>query len=373
MVEILKAGLKGLSMLNRVIFAGGGTGGHIYMAIALAEELKKHNSNMHILFVGTQTGLENDVLPKTEISLETICIGGLKNVGIFKTLLTLLQLPGSLLQSRKIVRSFAPSLVVGLGGYSSGPVVLASKWLGFPTLLIEPNVQPGFTNRLLRHWVDGAAVAYQETLAVFGSKCRVTGIPIRPTFHEINSKISREGPLRILIFGGSRGSRAINNLVCEALPFLSSDCVSLVHQTGPSDYSKVKETYQQTNLEVEPIKFIQDMPKRFLDADLIIARSGALTLAEIAASGRASILIPFPQATDNHQMKNAKILSDRNAALMLIEENTSGRELAHLIIELEKDRERLHRMAQAAKVLAQPESVHKIVKFMQELCRTNQT
>ena len=368
MVDILKAGSKGPSMLNRVIFAGGGTGGHNYMAVALAEELKKHNPDAQILFVGTRTGLESNVLPTKEISLENICIGGLKNVGILKTLRTLLQLPGSLLQSRKIVKRFSPSLVVGLGGYSSGPVVLASKCLGFPALLIEPNIQPGFTNRLLLHWADGAAVAYQETFAKFGSKCRVTGIPIRPAFHKINSKISRKGPLRILIFGGSRGSRAINNLVCEALPFLSSDCVSIVHQTGPYDYSKVKENFRQTNIEVEPIKFIQDMPKRFSDTDLIIARSGALTLAEITASGRASILIPFPQATDNHQIKNAKTLSDRRAALVLIEENTNGRKLAHLIMELEKNRERLISMARSAKVLAQPESVHKIIKFMQELC-----
>ena len=367
MEVIPRAGSKGLLMLERVLFAGGGTGGHIYMAVALAEELRNRNRNTQVLFVGTRAGLENDVLPELGFALETIRIGGLKGVGALKTLLTLLQLPGSLLQSRRIVRRFDPSLVVGLGGYSSGPVLLAGRWLGFPTLLIEPNVQPGFTNRLLRGWVDGAAVAYQETLEAFGTKGRVTGIPIRPAFDRIPSAISSEGPLKVLIFGGSQGSRAINDLVCEARAFLPPDCVSLVHQTGPSDYARVKENYQRAGLEAETIDFIQDMPTRLEGTDLVVSRSGALTVAEITAAGKASILIPFPRAADDHQRKNAQALSEKQAAVVLAEEDAHGRELAALLMELAEDRERLRRMARAARAAARPEGTCNIIEFMQEL------
>lgn len=355
--------------LSRVLFAGGGTGGHVFMAVALAQELKKRTPLADVLFVGTPYGLESRVLGPLGFNLKTIHIGGLNRVGTARALGTLLRLPLTVVRASLIVRSFSPSLIVGVGGYASGPVVVGGRLAGCRSLLIEPNAYPGLTNRWLRPWVNGAAVAFEETVAAFGAKARLTGIPIRREFHEIQSGASEGGPLRILVFGGSQGSVPINNLVCDAAASLPADLVTITHQTGKADYERVKNRYRQLGRECEVLAFIDNMPDYFAASDLIIARSGASTVAEVAAAGKPSILIPFPQAADDHQRRNALALVKRNAAVMLDQNRTTGRELAELVLKMAGNRQELIRMGNAGRLLAQPRSVEAILDFMQELAR----
>jgi UDP-N-acetylglucosamine--N-acetylmuramyl-(pentapeptide) pyrophosphoryl-undecaprenol N-acetylglucosamine transferase len=354
-------------MLERVIFAGGGTGGHIFMAVALAEELKRRDPPIEVLFIGAQKGLEKTILPALGFPLKTIKIGGLRGVGLIQMIRTLLQFPASLWTSRKIVRDFLPSVIVGLGGYSSGPVMMAGRCLGCPLVLIEPNVYPGFTNRALRRWVDGVAVAYEETSEWFAPKARLTGIPVRRGFFEVSQDILVSERLRLLVFGGSQGSRPINRMVCEALPFLPSDKITIVHQTGPDDYLSVREKYKEAGVEAEVLDFIHDMPSYMARSDLILSRAGASTVAEIAAAGRPALLVPLPQATDDHQRKNAAFFVERQAAVVLEQEETTGRELARVLGQLAGEHGRLRQMAQASRGLAQRESRQKIIEFMEEL------
>ena len=352
---------------KRVLFAGGGTGGHVFMAVAIARSLRDRDPDVAIRFVGTPGGLENRILPSLGIDLDTLEIGKLKRVGLMKVVSTVLQLPGSLWKARRILRSFSPSVVVGLGGYSSGPVVLVAAWTGVPSLLIEPNSHPGLTNRLLARWVDRAAVAFQESGRWFGSKARLTGIPVRKEFYEIEEVRVSPGPLRVLVFGGSQGSQAINTLVCEALPFLSPESVRLTHQTGPADYSRVKQCYDSQSFPGEIVPFINTMPGYFKHADLIVSRAGASTVAEIAAAGRPSILIPFPYATDDHQRKNALALKSQNAALVLEQDTVSGEELAEMLSSLAAERELLCGMSGASRELSRPDSVDRINQVIDEL------
>ena len=354
-------------MLRRVLFAAGETGGHVYIAAALAKRLKEGRPQTQILFTGSKGRMERRILSSLGFPLETIDIGGLKRVGTTEVFRTLLQLPLSLLQSRRIIRQFSPSVITGVGGHSSGPVVLAGKLLGIPTLLIEPNVAPGLANRLLRHWIDGAAVAFPETARWFGSKARVTGTPVREEFYKIEAPISTRESLKVLIFGGSQGSRAINRLVCGALSFLNPERVSIVHQSGADDLERVEECYSKAGWDAEVLDFILDMPSYFAHSDLIISRSGASTVAELAAAGRPAILIPFPQASDDHQRRNAMALAQRGAAVLLDQQKTSSQDLARLLLDLEKDRSSLHQMGKTAKALAQPDSVDKMIRFMEEV------
>ena len=354
-------------MLERVLFAGGGTGGHIFMAVALAEELKRRDPQIEVLFVGVEKGLEKKILPALSFPLQTIKIGGLKGVGLSQMIRTLVQLPGSLGASRRIVRSFVPSIIVGLGGYSSGPVMMAGKGLGCPSILIEPNVYPGFTNRILKGWVDGVAVAFEETAEWFGKKARLTGIPVRQEFFEVGSDIMRSKRLRLLVFGGSQGSRPINQLVCDALPFLPSDQFVVVHQTGPDDHRSIQEKYTQAGVEAEVLDFIQDMPACMEGCDLVLSRAGASTVAEIAAAGRPAVLVPLPQAADDHQRKNAAVFVERRAAVVLEQNETTGRELARVLVELAGEPDRLRQMAQASSGLGERDSRRKIVGLMEEV------
>ncbi|MFQ5737994.1 MAG: undecaprenyldiphospho-muramoylpentapeptide beta-N-acetylglucosaminyltransferase [Acidobacteriota bacterium] len=356
-------------MLRRVLFAGGGTGGHVYMAIALRDALKGLGGETRFLFVGTREGLENQILNSADFPLRTIEIGGLKNVGVRRVLETLLQLPGSLVQSGRIVKAFSPDLTVGLGGYSSGPAVLAARWARVPSLIIEPNVVPGFTNRLLGKWVDAVAVAFPETAACFEKKARVTGIPVRREFHRIPPWSRKQGPLRVLVCGGSRGSHAINRLVCEALPFLDAERIQIHHQTGRQDLERVQAHYRECGFGSGVSAFIHDMADQFAHSDLVVSRAGALTIAEVTAAGRPAILIPFPGAADDHQTRNAQALVRSRAALMVREGASSGKHLAARILELEQDRVRLSKMARASRSLAQTGSTQKIVALMEDLAK----
>lgn len=354
--------------LDRLLFAGGGTGGHVFMAVAVRDFVTARGGHApKVLFVGTREGLESDILPRLEFPLETIRIGGLQRMGFGRQLASLIRLPFSLLQSAGILRRFMPRLVVGLGGYSSGPVVAAARLLRFRCMLIEPNAVPGLTNRWLARFCQGAAVAFTETARWFTGNVQVTGIPVREEFHKTPDLDVAGSGLKLLVAGGSRGSRPINRLMCEALPLLGSLPLSIVHQTGPDDHSWVRRAYAAHQVEAEVKDFIYDMPRRFRDADLILSRAGASSIAEITASGRPAILIPFPQAADDHQRMNAEVLQRAGAALLMEQTTTGPGDLARTLSSLAADRPRLVAMGRAARGLARPDSTARIVRLMESL------
>ncbi len=338
------------------------------MAVALREELRQRFPDIECLFVGTPQGLEARVLPGLDFPLRTIKIGGLVKSGWKRAAKTTLQLPVSLVASWRILGECSPGIVVGLGGYSSGPVVAAARLRGLPSVIIEPNVVPGLTNRWLARWAQGAAVAFAETARHLKCPCRVTGIPIRAEFHRIRAgRIDVKRPLRLLVFGGSQGSRPINRLVCAALPHLAAKQIEVVHQTGEADLKTVGDCYRGHEVKAGVFPYIEDMPGRFAWADLVLCRAGASTIAEITAAGRPSILIPFPQAADDHQRHNAEMLESKGAAKLLEQSKASGESLAAQIGELEGDREQLRRMGAAARKLARPGSAAAIVDYLLEI------
>lgn len=355
--------------MNKVMIAGGGTGGHVYMGISIASELRKMGLQTEVCFAGGEKGIENRIIPELGYQLQTIRIGGLKNVGPVKTATTLLQLFPALFRSLGIVRRFSPSIIVSVGGFSAGPLALAGRILRIPVLLIEPNVLPGFTNRILARISQGVALAWEESGPYFSIKKRITGIPVRPEFHQVPPpQPRREGKIRLLIFGGSQGSRPINRLFVEALPYLSPKKFTIIHQTGPHDLAEVKKGYVERKWEdAEITEYIKEMPEKFQWCDLILSRAGACTVAEIAASGRASVLIPFPQAADNHQEINALTMNRREAAICLRQKDLTGERLALQLNSLADEPEKLSRMARKAKEMDQPESCRKIVEFMRDL------
>ncbi len=337
------------------------------MAVAVAQELKRRDPRREILFVGTRQGLEARLVEPLGFKLETVNIGGLNRVGAMTALGTLVRLPFTIIQGARIARRFSPSVIVGVGGYSSGPVVLGAKLMGYPAIVIEPNAYPGLANRLLARWVDGAAVAFEEAASGFGGRARLTGIPIRREFHTLDGRICENGPLRLLVFGGSQGSRPINNLMCEAIKWLPEDRVRIVHQTGKADYAQVRDCYATLGRKAEVLEFIDNMPETFARVDLVVARAGASTVAELTAAGKASILIPFPYAADDHQRKNALALKNRRAAILLEQSQTTGQQLAESILRLAENREELKQMAASARQMAKPDSVDRIIELMTEV------
>ncbi len=353
--------------LDRVLFAGGGTGGHVYMAVAVAQQLAERHPGIEIVFAGTRQGLESRIVPRFGYRLETIQIGGLKNVGPKRIAQTVWQLPVSTLASLRIVRRFRPQAVAGVGGYSSGPLVLAASLLRVPSLVIEPNVHPGLANRLVKRFIRKAAVAYTETARWFGAKAVLTGVPIREEFFAQRDHDFRRKPLTVLIFGGSRGSRPLNQLVLGALAGLDTPSIRLIHQTGPEHFEAVFEGYRSHRVDREVLPYIEDMPRYFARADLIVSRAGASTIAEITAAGRPALLVPFPHAADDHQTKNARALEARGAALTLEERTASGESLAGKIRELEANRNRLEEMANASRATSRPGAAGAVAELMEEI------
>jgi UDP-N-acetylglucosamine--N-acetylmuramyl-(pentapeptide) pyrophosphoryl-undecaprenol N-acetylglucosamine transferase len=375
-------------MLSRILIAAGGTGGHIFPGIAVAREFQRRDSQVKVLFVGTARGLETRVVPREGFVLELIDIAGLKRVGLLNTLRTLLRLPRSFWQARAILNRFRPDIVIGVGGYASGPVVLAAALKGTPTMVIEPNALPGFTNRLLARVVRAAAVAFSEAAPYFRGKAVVTGNPVRPEFFEIArvgpqttddrpqiivhrpSSVVRR-PFHILIFGGSQGAHAINQAIISALPSLLHKHVQLTvtHQTGEQDYAEARATYEQLHFahRVETHPFIHQIAHEFARADLIISRSGATTVAELTAAGKPAILIPLPTAADDHQRKNAEALQRQGAARCIVQSELTPEQLAEEISRLIENPATLAAMAEASRRLAHADAAQKIVDLAYQL------
>ncbi len=353
----------------KVLIAAGGTGGHIYPGIAVANEIMRRDATNEVLFVGTARGLEKRIVPENGFQLSLINSAGLKNVGLIGKVKGLAVLPRSFLEARRIIRQFRPHVVVGAGGYVSGPVLMMAAIMGVPTLVMDSNALPGFTNRRLAMFVEKAALTFDEALPFFGKKGVVTGNPVRQEFFEIPAK-QRSDSIHLLIFGGSQGARAINNAMSEALPQLAdlAGRLTITHQTGEHDFDAVRTAYTESafaNADVRP--FISDMFVEFGKADMIICRAGATTCAEVAAAGRAAIMVPFPGAADNHQRKNAEALEKAGAVRMILQADLSADILAASLRELIAEPDLITEMETAAKGLGRPDAAAATVDLIEEL------
>src|SRR3954465_7592703 len=341
----------------RVVIAGGGTGGHLYPGIAVARELLARRTDATVTFAGTTKGIESRVVPREGFELDLIRSGGVKGKSIADRARGALLVPVSLLDGWRIVSRRKPSLVIGVGGYSSGPVVLVAALRGIPTMILEQNAVPGLTNRLLARIVKAAAVTFDSTQAFFGSKAFVSGNPVRPEFfaaagpEQESARDDQTSVARVLVFGGSQGAHAINVAMVEAAPQLAAaaSTLRLVHQTGERDVEMVRTAYREAGVSAEVEPFLYDMGQRLRHADVVVCRAGATTLAELTAAGKAAILIPLPTATDDHQRKNAEVLAEAGAAELLLQRDVTGPRLADRVLALARDGQRRRRMSDAAR------------------------
>lgn len=354
----------------KILMAAGGTGGHIYPAIAVANEIVRRNRASEIRFVGTTRGLETKLVPAAGFKLETIESIGIKNVGLRGTLKGLWLLPKSFLAARSLIKSFQPDVVVGAGGYVTGSVLLMASLMKIPTLVMESNALPGFTNRQLARFVDKAAVTFEEAAKFFPGKAVVTGNPVRQEFFEIKPKVRETERFCLLAFGGSQGARAINQALVAALPFLEAEKnrLQIVHQTGEPDFETTNEGYQQAGWQNAIVtKYISNMNAQFSQADLVICRAGATTCAELAAAGKAAMMIPLPTAADDHQRKNAEALEAAGAAKMILQKDLNGEMLANEIKDLINAPEKITAMEQAAKKLVKGDAAAMIIDLIEQL------
>ena len=362
----------------RVLIAAGGTGGHIYPGIAVAQEIMRRDATSKVHFVGTARGLETRLVPQAGFELSLIESAGLKNVSLGARVKGLVILPRSFVSTRRLLRTFQPDVVVGAGGYVSGPVVLTAALTNRPTMVMESNALPGWTNRMLARFVDRAAVSFEQALPYFRGKARVTGNPVRREFFEIPAKRREPGKFALLVFGGSQGARAINEAMVAALPKLKDVPTELriKHQTGPADFEKVKAAYAAAGWDerVDVRSYIDNMMSDFADADLVLCRAGATTTAELIAAGKASIMVPFPHAADDHQRKNAEALQTAGAARMILQHELSGDRLATEIERLVQSPQEIDRMEEASRKLAHGDAAAAAVDMIEELShKTAQT
>lgn len=353
----------------KVVIAGGGTGGHLYIGVAVAKELQRRAPDHEVIFVGAHRSLEARIVPNEGFRLEFISSAGLKGVGALRLLRNLMLIPRGLRQSRRLLLQHLPDVVVGVGGYSSGPVVLAGWWLGKPTLIIEPNAFPGLANRWLGRVADRVAVALPETARYFGAKAVVTGIPVRPEFSRVTRREHGRGRLTVLIYGGSQGSHALNTVVCDALEGLKAlgPGLHIIHQTGERDHEAVRAAYRRAGVRWEARAFLPRIYEEFERADLIVARAGAGTIAEITAAGKAALLVPFPQAADDHQTRNARALEEHGAARLIPQSELDAERLVCEIRRYLEHPEETRSMEDAARRLAKPDAAGKIVDLILEL------
>ena len=361
-------------MAETLMVAGGGTGGHIYPAIAIAREYIARRPDRRVVFVGTERGLEKTIVPKAGFPLEFISVGGLKGKGPVELAKNLARLPLGFIQAFKLLGKHQPNVVLGVGGYSSGPVLLAARMRGIPTIIHEANAFPGLTNRLLAKVVTAVAVAYQEALTrMKRTDGVVTGNPIRAEFFAASTQQPATGTRkRLLIFGGSQGSRVINDAIAGALLFLAKlkDTIDIVHQTGPGDLDRVKSAYATSPFpNARVVAYLDPIVDEIAAADLIVSRAGAMTLGELAAVGRGAILIPFAAATNNHQELNARVVEKAGGAIVITEAELKPEKVAGAITSALSDPERTRRMGTAAKALAAPEATKNIADYIERIQR----
>jgi UDP-N-acetylglucosamine--N-acetylmuramyl-(pentapeptide) pyrophosphoryl-undecaprenol N-acetylglucosamine transferase len=359
----------------RVVIAGGGTGGHLYPGIAVARELLSRRPGARISFAGTSKGIESSVVPREGFELDVIRSAGIKGKSVVDVLRGALLVPAGFGDAWRLLSRRRPHLVIGVGGYSSGPVVFAAALRRIPTMLLEQNAVPGLTNRLLARVVRAAAVTFDSTRRFFGDKAFVSGNPVRPEFGEAAGSQSERtiddetSCTRVLVFGGSQGAHAINVAMVEAASRLAAGGPHLrvTHQTGERDLEMVRAAYRTAGFPADVEPFLYDMGRQLGQADLIVCRAGATTLAELAAAGKPAILVPLPTATDDHQRRNAERLVEAGAAEMLLQPEMTGAVLADRILALARDTGRRRQMSAAARSLARPDAAKVIVDRALEL------
>ena len=362
----------------KMIIAGGGTGGHLFPGIAIAQELKRRYQDMKIFFVGTKRGVESKILPQFGFNLVNISIVGLRRKTLFKNLAIPFHLIGSLFQSLILLNKIKPEVVIGTGGYVSYPVLLLANLKKIPTLIQEQNSYPGMTTRLLAKKASRVCLTYESSLDYFPTaknnpdKFKVLGNPIREdiTGGDKNLALKRlnlsPNKKTIFVFGGSQGAHKINLAILEALDDLK-DNIQLLWHSGEKDFAYIKEKTQKSKLKISLHSFINEMGLAYAAADLVVSRAGAIALAEITACAKPSILIPYPFATADHQRLNAEELKKSGAAEMILEKDLSGKKLALLINQLLSDENKLVQMSQASKKMAKLDAASKIVDEIEKL------
>lgn len=365
-------------MIERVVIAGGGSGGHLFPGIAVVEELRRRNPALQALFVGTERGIEARLLPKLGEELALLDVEPLMGRSAGQLVSSVARLPRSAAQAFGVLRRARPQLVLGLGGYASGPLLATAAAMRLPTALLEQNAQVGLTNRMLAHTVGRAYLTYEETRGLFGDRrARVLGNPVRRAFVEA-AQLARHDPQgaearakRILILGGSQGARCLNEMVPDALSQagVADLGAEVVHQTGSAMVEQVTRRYRELGIRAQVVPFIDDMARAYASASLLIARAGATTLAELCSIGRPAILIPFPFAAEDHQLRNAQALARVGAAVALPEPGLQVEQLAGEVRSLVVDRERREQMAAAARALGRPDAAAAIVDDLQEWLR----
>jgi UDP-N-acetylglucosamine--N-acetylmuramyl-(pentapeptide) pyrophosphoryl-undecaprenol N-acetylglucosamine transferase len=350
----------------RAVIGGGGTGGHVIPALAIARELRER-FHAEVVFVGTARGLENRLVPAAGFELRLVEVGALNRVSLATKIRTLTALPRAVLAAGRILGQYRPQVVLGVGGYASGPAMLAAALRGLPTLIFEPNVVPGFANRVVAPMVSQAAVHFEQTARYF-RRAVVTGVPVRREFFQA-PPYAPQRPPTLLVFGGSQGASALNRVVLESLPGLQREIpgIHIIHQTGDRDYNQAQGAYLRSGISAEVHPFIDDMPGMFARADLLLCRSGASTVAEVTAAGRPAVFVPFPKAADDHQLRNAEALGAAGAADLIVETELSSERLVGKLQSLLTDRVRLAAMAQAARGLAHPRAAQEIAELAARL------
>lgn len=356
-------------MIERVVIAGGGTGGHLYPGIAVVEELRRRNPNLEVCFVGTERGIEARVIPQMGDPFEALDVQPLKGTGASTFIRSLAKLPSAWGHASRLVREYEPEVVIGVGGYASGPMLVAAAGMGVPCALMEQNAHVGLTNRMLAPVVGRGYLTYEETASYFGDRARVVGNPVRRAFVD-TARLAMSDPeafelraQRILVIGGSQGAKALNENVPEALAKanLAERGITVLHQTGTAMHAEVKAKYEALGIQAEVVPFIEDMARAYTSSKVVIGRAGATTLAELCSIGRASILVPYPHAADDHQARNAEVLADRGASIMIRQEQLGAERLAEELCALLDNPERRRAMATASRRLGRPDAAAAIV------------
>lgn len=359
----------------RVVIAGGGTGGHLFPGLAIAQEFMTRNERNTVLFVSTGNPLERSVLNETDFKLETITAEGIKGRGLWNQVKSAVKIPKGVIESIRILKNYKPDLIIGLGSYSAGPVTVGAWLLGTKIALHEQNILPGITNRILSRFADRIYVSFKDTKTRFDpDKTRLTGNPVRRELlnHRANDAIFGSKSFCVLIVGGSQGAHSINMTVIEALSHLTKkENLYFVHQTGTADAQTVKEAYRRQDIPATVQSFFKQMAPQYKQADLIICRAGATTVAEVTALGKAVIFIPFPFAADNHQALNADTLAREGAAEMILEKDLNARILSQKIEYYASHPEALKAMSSKSEQLGHPDAAKAIVDDCYELINEN--
>jgi UDP-N-acetylglucosamine--N-acetylmuramyl-(pentapeptide) pyrophosphoryl-undecaprenol N-acetylglucosamine transferase len=352
-----------------VVLAGGGTGGHLFPAVALGNAFAERNAANRILFVGAGRPLEKEILRRSGFLHRTLSIEGIKGRGGWSKIRAAMKIPGALLDSSRILSQAKADIVVAVGGYASGPVAMAAWVKGIPMVVCEQNTLPGITNRMLFPFAKRVYCSFDDTRGrIHPDKKRVSGNPIRKDLVERGIEEEKNRPFTLLVVGGSQGARAINRAVLDALPLLGKpEQLRFIHQTGASDQQRVKTAYEQRHMDAEVSDFFHDMATCYSRSDLVICRAGATTVAELTALGKAALFVPYPFAADDHQALNAKALVDAGAGEMVLEKDLNGKRLAAYIERLSENPVLLSEMAQRSRSFGKPDAAETIVEDCYQL------